>query len=73
MRVVCKNFWCKGTFDVADELYEKNPVTECPKCNSFANELSAGITVVENKEYAGERFDGKYHQMDIRVKKYGEK
>ena len=73
MRIVCKNFWCKGAFDVLDAEYEQNPVTECPKCRSFATELSAGVTFTENKEYAGDRFDGKFHQMEITVKKFGEK
>lgn len=73
MRIVCKNFWCKGTFDVPDAEYEVNPVNECQKCRSFATELSAGVTFTENKEYPGERFDGKYHQMEINVKKFGEK
>ncbi len=70
MRVVCKNFWCKGTFIVPDEEYDKNPVSICPKCNSFEQELSGGITFVENKEYTGERFDGMPHMEDIRIKKY---
>lgn len=71
MRIVCKNFWCKGTFIIPDEQYdENNPVSTCPKCTSFNNELSGGVSFVENKEYAGERFDGMPHREDIRIKKY---
>ena len=70
MNIICKNFWCKGTFIVNDAEYAKNPVNVCPKCKSFDTELSGGITFVEKKEYAGERFDGKPHQEKINIQKY---
>ncbi len=71
-RVVCKNFWCKGTFLVDEAQLEIINRRICPKCISFDTELSGGVSFTENKEYPGERFDDSFHQMDIKVKKYGE-
>lgn len=74
-RTVCKNPWCKGTFEykesdmVDSDDGRKIPPPQCPKCSSFANELSGGIEWKE-KKYEGSRFDGQSHQISYKVNKY---
>lgn len=62
---VCKNPWCKATFTCENA----DTMDQCPKCRSFDNDLSGGITWVD-KKYDGPRFDGRMHQTKIDVKKY---
>lgn len=69
-RTVCSNPWCKATFiftenDVKDGVQP----TKCDKCNSFNNELSAGVTW-SDKKYEGDRFDGMPHQMTYKVRNF---
>ncbi len=74
-RKVCKNPWCKGTFEYKEDemvMYENSnlmPPSECKKCRSFNNELSGGIEW-KDKEYEGSRFDGMPHQMNYKVTNY---
>ena len=62
---VCRNPWCKATFMHKDA----DTMTQCPKCKSFDNELSGGVTWVD-KKYEGPRMDGMPHNIKIDVKKY---
>lgn len=64
---VCKNPWCKSTF-----IYtiEEAP-HQCWKCQSYNDELSAGVTWTE-KTYEGSRFDGQAHPISINIQKSGE-
>lgn len=67
MDLICKNKWCRGTFKYNGD--ENNLPTQCPKCKSFDNELSGGVSWID-KEYEGERWDGMPHITSINVKKY---
>lgn len=62
---VCKNPWCKGHYQKT-ETHDKDV---CPKCFSFDNELSGGISWDE-KKYEGSRFDGLPHQISIKINKW---
>ena len=64
----CSNFWCKVRYEVEEEKYNENPDNfgQCKKCRSFSNELSGGVTNNGVREYEGERFDGKVHEIDIK-------
>lgn len=42
---------------------------ECPKCRSFANELSGGVEW-KDKQYEGSRFDNIPHQIKYKVTNY---
>jgi phage FluMu protein Com len=42
---------------------------ECPKCKSFATELSGGVEW-NTREYEGSRFDGMSHQIKYKVTNY---
>jgi hypothetical protein len=64
----CKNFWCKSPFDVQFYEGEDFPKT-CPKCDSFAYELSDGIESGE-KQYEGPRQDGLAHEVEFHFSKY---
>jgi len=66
--IVCSSPWCKATINVPDEYQS----TQCPKCYSFDNELSGGVTWTE-KKYEGPRMDGMPHPIDIKINKAGEK
>lgn len=69
MKAVCSNKWCKGHFEKDVESVE----TMCPKCKSFDQNLSGGVTW-EEKEYSGDRFDGKAHEISItNYKNFGSK
>jgi len=48
---------------------QKLPPSECPKCRSFATELSGGVEWKE-KTYEGSRFDGMSHQIKYKVTNY---
>ncbi len=64
---VCSNPWCKGIFNYS--ISENGDIPKvCPKCQSFDNELSGGVTWKE-KQYEGSRWDGP-HQMSYKIKKY---
>lgn len=87
-RTVCKNPWCKATFEykvedmtivdegvreskidsILDEV-KRIPPSQCPKCRSFASELSTGVEWKE-KKYEGSRDDGMAHQIAYKVNKY---
>lgn len=73
-RTVCKNPWCKGTFEYKEEeMVEIDgvmaPPQQCKKCKSFATDLSAGVEW-KDKKYEGSRDDGMPHQISYRVNKY---
>ncbi len=65
MRSVCSSPWCKATYDVPENW--ENLV--CPKCKSFDEDLSGGVTWKEIT-YAGDRFDKTAHQIEIKIKKF---
>lgn len=54
--------------NVLNEVQKVAP-KECPKCRSFATELSGGVEWVD-KTYEGSRFDGMPHQMKYKVTNY---
>jgi hypothetical protein len=54
--------------NVLDEVQKVAP-RECPKCRSFATELSGGVEW-KDKEYEGSRFDGMPHQIKYKVTNY---
>lgn len=62
---VCQNKWCKATF----EHGEQEPPSECPKCRSMSDELSAGVTWTD-KTYEGPRMDGMPHRERIKITNY---
>ena len=62
MKNVCKNKWCKATFETKEHLEEN----VCPKCRSLATEMSGGVEWNE-KTYEGPRMDMLPHQMQIKV------
>lgn len=78
LKTVCRNPWCKATFfykesDMipSDNINESGEVikvapSECPKCKSFNEELSAGVAWSE-KKYEGSRNDGVAHPMAYKV------
>lgn len=73
-RTVCKNPWCKGTFEYKEEeMTEVDgvmvPPQQCKKCKSFATDLSAGVEW-KDKKYEGGRDDGMAHEISYRVNKY---
>lgn len=73
LRSVCQNPWCKATF-----IYTENDMIlvkgsddkikpkVCYKCKSFDNDLSGGVTW-EDREYEGDRFDDRPHQIQYKV------
>lgn len=63
---VCKNPWCKATFEYNEELSIPDV---CQKCKSFDTELSGGVTWTD-KKYDGDRFDGIPHQTNININRY---
>lgn len=73
LRSVCQNPWCKATFNYtqsdmisvkgSDEMIRPKV---CHKCKSFDNELSGGVTW-EDREYEGDRFDDRPHQIRYKV------
>ncbi len=65
---ICSMPWCKGSFKY---LGEERP-EQCPKCRSFDNELSGGVTWTD-KKYEGSRMDGLPHVIDIRVQRSDER
>lgn len=47
--LVCKNPWCKAHFKfVVNDLEDEIPQV-CPKCQSFDNELSGGVSWSDRK------------------------
>jgi hypothetical protein len=64
---VCSNPWCKGIFNYSIDDNDDIPEI-CPKCQSFDNELSGGVTWKE-KQYEGSRWEGP-HQISYKIKKY---
>lgn len=85
MKSICRNPWCKSHFYYTendmiivgtdklngkiDDQIEKVPPTECPKCRSFNQELSGGVSWIE-KKYEGSRDDGLPHTISINISKY---
>ena len=65
MRAICKNPWCKSTFEYKSDVKPE----VCNKCKSFDKELSGGVTWTE-KKYEGSRMDNLPHEIKIDVKKY---
>ena len=57
--------------EIVDQV-EKIPPTQCPKCRSFNNDLSGGVTWTD-KKYEGPRFDGRPHPMTVNVSRYVDK
>ena len=53
---------------VLDQV-EKVPPSQCPKCKSFNDELSGGVSWNE-KRYEGSRIDGLAHPISVNVSKY---
>lgn len=53
---------------VLEEVQKVEP-TQCPKCRSFNDELSGGVTWAD-KRYEGSRIDGLPHPISINVSKY---
>ena len=70
-RLICNSPWCKATFVVNVEEEQELP-KDCPKCRSFDNELSGGVTWTD-KKYEGSRFDGQAHPININVLSSSEK
>lgn len=73
LRTVCQSPWCKAIFTYAESDMmsvkgsdDKIKPKVCHKCRSFDNELSGGVTW-EDREYEGDRFDGKPHQIQYKV------
>ena len=54
--------------NVLGEVQKISP-KECPKCRSFATELSGGVEW-NTREYEGSRFDGMSHEMKYKVTNY---
>ena len=68
---ICSNPWCKAPFEYTSEQIQQIDGEEirpkqCPKCLSFSNELSGGVTWTE-KTYEGSRWDNTPHQIKYRV------
>jgi hypothetical protein len=68
---VCENPWCKGHFNYTsgdikiidgDEVVPK----QCPKCLSFANDLSGGVTW-SDKTYEGGLYDDGPHEIRYKI------
>lgn len=62
INLVCKNPWCKANFFIKEsEIKEirnkKIYPTQCKKCESFNNDLSAGVSW-EEKKYEGNPWSG---------------
>lgn len=62
MKLVCKNPWCKAQFtcdevDIKEVDGVKKYPSQCKKCKSFNDELSAGVSWEERK-YEGNPWSG---------------
>jgi len=74
---ICNNFWCKGRYEVKEELFETEPevYNQCKKCRSFSNEMSGGVTNNGQREYEGTRTDpevfNKVHEGKLEFKSLG--
>lgn len=75
-RAVCKNPWCKATFEYKEEDMvvvagdsKRVPPQQCKKCKSFATDLSTGVEWKE-KKYEGSRDDGQPHEIRYKVNKF---
>jgi hypothetical protein len=68
--MICNNPWCKVGFELTEiESNSDNHPKVCPKCRSFDNELSGGVSWVE-KKYEGSRNDGLPHQVNFKINKF---
>lgn len=65
---ICKSPWCRVRFEYVGD----NIPDQCPKCRSFDNELSGGVTWVD-KRYDGVRYDPSPHHIDIKIQRSGDK
>lgn len=63
---ICSNFWCKAPYMADKDNIKSDPTTyrQCPKCRGFA-ELAGSVINNGEKDYKGERFDGKAHPIKI--------
>jgi hypothetical protein len=73
-KTVCRNPWCKSTFEYKDydlEIVngEEVPPRFCKKCISFDKELSDGVKW-ENKHYEGNPFKGDATEVSYKIKNY---
>ncbi len=76
---ICKNPWCRGTFvyqenDMIeifneDGTFELFPPKTCPKCKSFNDELSDGVTWTD-RTYEGDRSYFEPQSFKYRITKY---
>lgn len=62
---VCKNPWCKATFEYKEDVTPEF----CRKCESFDKDLSGGVTWTD-KKYEGSRYDGRPHMTSVKVNKF---
>lgn len=62
---ICTNPWCKGIYYYTSEECPK----QCPKCASFDNDLSGGVSW-NTKKYDGPRWDGKAHEINYKTTNY---
>lgn len=69
LELTCRSFWCKAKFYIEEDKLDEQDMI-CPKCKSFEN-LSGGITSVNNKVYEGPRNDGLWHQVSLKVSEFG--
>lgn len=71
---ICVNPWCKGSYEYNDEIVivdeeDNNELAkhkQCPKCLSFSNDLSGGVTWVD-KKYEGGYYDDGPHEIRYRI------
>lgn len=59
---ICSNPWCKSTYVYVGDT----PPGVCPKCDSFDNNLSGGVSW-STKVYNEPRDDGGYHEISINI------
>lgn len=59
---VCKNPWCKAHYSYEGD----NPPGQCPKCISFDQDLSGGVSWI-TKHYSEPRDDGRPHEIMINI------
>ena len=60
---ICQNPWCKCQYSFDTET----PPGQCPKCKSFNNSLSGGVTW-NDIVYQEPRMDGKETEVKIYTK-----
>lgn len=68
---ICENPWCKAKFTYTEQDIhmvdgEEVRPKQCPKCISFSNDLSGGVTWTD-KNYEGTIYDDGPHQIRYRI------